>query len=183
MKRILLPMLGVALFIASAGARQAPQVAPASQQPSDVSTTISSDSAGTPPRFAVPYFIPLSKDAETVKAARTIAEVLWNDLNFESEFALVPRDVYATIPSATSMFDVPLDRWREVNADGVIIGTVQKVDTGVRIEVRLFNVRSRTSAFGREYLGSIANPRIFAHKMSDEIHSSSARCAAWPKPS
>jgi TolB protein len=170
MKRILLAILGVALLISSAGALQAPQVAPASQQPSDVSTTISSEAAGTPPRFAVPDFIPLSKDAETVNAARAIAGVLWDDLNFEREFALIPRDVYATIPPATSMLDVPLDRWREVNADGVIIGTVQKVDTGVRIEVRLFNVRSRTSAFGREYLGSIANPRIFAHKISDEIH-------------
>ena len=81
MKRILLAILGVALLISTAGALQAPQVAPASQQPSDVSTTISSEAAGTPPRFAVPDFIPLSKDAETVNAARAIAEVLWNDLN------------------------------------------------------------------------------------------------------
>ena len=59
MKQILLPILGAALLIVTAGARQAPQVAPASQQPSDVSTTISSDAAGTPPRFAVPDFIAL----------------------------------------------------------------------------------------------------------------------------
>jgi len=86
----------------------------------------------------VPDFIALSKDAETVDAARTIARVLLDDLNFEHEFALIPRDVYATIPPPPRCYDVPLDRWREVNADGVIIGTVQKVDTGVRVEVRLF---------------------------------------------
>ena len=34
-----------------------------------------------------------------VDAARTIAQVLWDDLTFEREFALIPRDTYATIPA------------------------------------------------------------------------------------
>jgi TolB protein len=168
MTRILLPF-SIALFIIASAAARPAQQPPQSQPPTEIVTTITSD-AGMPPRLAVPEFVALSKDAETVAAARTIAAVLWNDLNFEREFAMVPRDINATIPPATSMYDVPLDRWREVNADGVVIGMVQKVDNGVRIEVRLFNVRSRTSAFGREYSGSIANPRIFAHRISDEIH-------------
>ena len=55
--------------------------------------------AGAPPRFAVPDFIALSPDAETVgDRARRSAQVLWDDLNFEREFALIPRDIYATIP-------------------------------------------------------------------------------------
>src|SRR5216684_2469981 len=174
MKRTPFTIAGAALVIAALGAQQpaapAPQQPAASQQPSDVTTTISSGGVGTPPRFAVPDFIALSKDAETVDAARTIPRVLLDDLNFEHEFALIPRDVYATIPAATSMYDVPLDRWREVNADGVIIGTVQKVDNGVRVEIRLFNVRTGQSAFGREYSGSIANPRVYAHQCSDEVH-------------
>src|SRR5262245_13314799 len=151
MKRILFSLAAAVCVIASPGASQQP---PATQQPSDISTSISSGDPGATPRFAVPDFIALSKDAETIKAAKTIAEVLWNDLNFEREFALVPRDVNATIPAATSMADVPLDRWREVNADGVIIGTIQKLDAGVRLEVRLFNVRRKASVFGREYSGS-----------------------------
>ena len=40
----------------------------------------------------------LSSDAETVDAAKTIAQVLWDDLNFEREFALIPRDIYASDP-------------------------------------------------------------------------------------
>jgi TolB protein len=42
----------------------------------------------------------------------------------------------------------------------------------VRVEIRLYNVRSRSSAFGKEYTGSAANPRIYAHTMSDELHES-----------
>jgi TolB protein len=176
MNRTLLTIAAPGLVIAALAAQQPPTAVPqqpptaAPQQPSEVTTTISSGEVGTPPRFAVPDFIALSKDSETVDAAKTIARVLLDDLSFEHEFALIPRDVYATIPAATSMYDVPLARWREVNADGVIIGTVQKVDTGVRVEVRLFNVRGGQSAFGREYSGSIANPRVYAHQFADDVH-------------
>ena len=74
----------------------------------------------------MPEFIALTRDAETQAIARTITQVLFDDLTFEREFALIPRDIYATIPAATAFADVPFDRWRELNADGLVIGTVQK---------------------------------------------------------
>jgi TolB protein len=156
-------------LIAAAQAPQQPPAPAAPQQPSEISTTIIGG-PGTLPRFAVPDFIALSNDAETKDAAQTIGRVLWDDLSFEREFALIPRDVYNTIPAATSMNDVPFDRWREVNADGVIIGTVQRTDAGIKVEVRVFNVSSRQSAFAREYAGSAANKRLYAHTISDEVH-------------
>jgi TolB protein len=160
----------VAVLVALATLGVLAQAPPAAQQPSEVSTTISSGETGAPPRFAVPDFIALSPDAETAAVAKSIGQVLWDDLSFEREFALIPRDTYATIPPARSFADVPFNRWREIGADGVIIGTVQKVGTTVKVEARLFNVRTRQSAFGREYDGSAANPRIYAHTIADEIH-------------
>src|SRR5436190_8324277 len=171
MKRTLPAIAAAAvLLIATTGAQQPPASPGQPQQPSEVSTTISSDLAGSAPRFAVPDFIALSNDAETKDAAQTIGRVLWDDLNFEREFALIPRDVYTSIPAATSINDVPFDRWREVNADGVIVGTVQRTETGVKVEVRVFNVSSRQSAFAREYSGSAANKRLYAHTIADEVH-------------
>src|SRR5581483_2007555 len=169
MTRTLIATIGAAVAATVlVGAQQsgqppAPGGAPATQQPSDVSTTIVGADRGAVPRFAVPDFIALSNDAETKDAAQTIGRVLWDDLNFEREFALIPRDVYTSIPAATSISDVPFDRWREVNADGVIVGTVQRTDTGIKVEVRVFNVSSRQSAFAREYAGSAANKRLYAH--------------------
>jgi TolB protein len=159
--------LVITAFGAPAPRAQAPQTP---QQPSEVRTTISSGDAGTPPRYAVPDFLALSSDAETLDAAKTIARVLWDDLNFEREFAMIPRDTYSTIPAAKSIFDVPFDRWRELNADGVVIGAVEKTAGGIRVEVRLFNVRTRESAFAKEYSGSVANRRLYAHTIADEIH-------------
>jgi TolB protein len=145
------------------------QPTPPPQQPTDIVTTISGE-VGAPPRLAVPDFIPLSSDAETVAIARMIGQVLWDDLNYEREFTFIPRDVYASVPKATSFTDVPFDRWRELNADGIVIGTVQKTGNLLRVEVRLFQVRSGQQAFGKVYSGSPANPRSYAHMVADEIY-------------
>jgi TolB protein len=104
-----------------------------------------------------------------VEAARVIGQVLWDDLNFEREFDMIPRDTYASIPAARSMTSVPFDRWRELGADGLVIGSVQRQGDTFRVAVTLFGVKARDAAFAREYTASVANPRFFAHTISDEI--------------
>src|SRR6266566_6524267 len=150
----LMTAVAVTAFV-TLGAR-AQQPAPAApQQPGDITTTITGE-GGAAPRLAVPEFIAVTRDAETQAIAKTITQVLFDDLTFEREFALIPRDTYATIPAATSFDDVPFDRWRELNADGVVVGTVQKTSAGVHVELRLYNVRTMTQAFGKSYDGSTA---------------------------
>src|SRR4029453_15587206 len=79
------------------GQQPPPHPPPTTQQPSDIVAAISTEGGG-PPRLAVPDFIALSPDAETVAIAKILGQVLWDDLNFEHEFAFIPRDVYASIP-------------------------------------------------------------------------------------
>jgi TolB protein len=146
----------------------APQPAPPQQQ-SAISTRITA-SPGMQPRLAIPDFIALSPDAETAAAAKTIARVLWDDLQFEREFYLIARDTYQTIPQPPSLEQVPLDRWKELGADGVVVGSVRKTASGVAVQVRLLDVATGTSVLAKEYTGSIANPRLYAHTVSDEIH-------------
>ena len=128
--RILAPA-ALATATALSAATQTPATSQlASQQPtprqqSEINLIIG-ERIGTPPNFAVPDFLALSDDPETRAAAKTLAQVLWDDLAFEREFRLIPRDTYLTIPPARSLTDVPFDRWRELGADGVIIATVQK---------------------------------------------------------
>jgi TolB protein len=166
-------LLAAAVVAASAvvAAQQPATPAPSPQQPSTVGITISGE-PGAQTRLAVPDLLALSSDRETTEAARIIGEVLWDDLNFEREFYMIPRDTYKSIAAAPTIDTVPYDRWRELGADGVVIGTVQKVAAGVRVELRLYNVRARQAIFGREYTGSAANPRLYAHTMSDELHDS-----------
>ena len=165
MTKIILTIAAALVFTQQPPASQQPPP----QQPSDIAVPITGD-GGQPPRLAVPEFIALSNDAETVAIARIISQVLWDDLNYEREFLFIPRDVYSTIPKASSLAEIPFDRWRELNADGLVTGTVQKTGNLLRVEVRLFNVRSRQSVFGKVYSGSPANPRSYAHMSADEIY-------------
>jgi len=158
-------LIGVVIAV-HPGAR-AQQAQPAPQQPSEIELRISGD-PGAPPRYAVPEFVALTPDA--AEAAKTLGQVLWDDLNFEREFYLIPRDTYATVPVARTREQIAFDAWRELGADAVVYGTVQRVGNELRVEVRLFNVRSRQSAFGKEYTGPAANPRLIAHTSADEIH-------------
>jgi TolB protein len=151
----------VAAPIIAKAARQA-------QQPSEIATVISSDSAGTPPRYAVPDFVALTPDAAEI--AKTIGQVLWDDLNFEREFYMIPRDTYGSVAVARTPEQVPFAAWRELGADAVVFGTVQRTGNDVRVQVRLFSVRSRASVFAKEYSGTAVNPRLYAHTISDEIH-------------
>jgi TolB protein len=151
------------------GAQAPPQQPPAQQPPTEV-TIVIKGSSDLPPKYAVPDFIALSNDAETVAAAKVMGQVLWDDLNYEREFYLIPRDTYRSIPQPPSLDQVPLDRWRELGADGVIVGSVRKASTGIVVQVRLLEATTGKSALSKEYSGSIANPRLYAHTVADEIH-------------
>jgi TolB protein len=170
-KRLEYKLIAAALTAMSAVlAAQQPAPAPAPQQQTSVIGKISGESSGTAPRMAVPDFLALSPDQETQDAARVIAQVLWDDLQFEREFYMIPRDTYKSIPTAPSFTAVPWERWRELGADGVVIGSVQRAANGIRVEVHLYSIRSRESVIAREYAGSAANPRVYAHTIADELH-------------
>jgi len=106
-KSIIPGVLAIALLTAWPQAQQ-PAQPPAPQQPSEVAVPITTE-GGEAPRLAVPDFIALSTDAETVATAKTISQVLWDDLNFEREFAFIPRDVYNSVPKTTSFSDIPFE--------------------------------------------------------------------------
>lgn len=160
--------LAAAASLVVSGAQQPPPPPPPQQQ-SEVITKITS-APGVPPKLAVVGFIPLSSDAETVAAAKTITDVLHDDINYEREYYLIPKDTVASVPKPSSIDNVPMDRWKELNADGVVVGSIQKAPSGVIVRVRLINVATGASVFGREYTGAVANPRRYAHTIWDEMY-------------
>lgn len=162
-----------ATVILTAQAPPAPQQPPTSTE-FEIKTTIRGE-PGAPPHYAVPDFIALTNDKETADAARLIAQVLWDDLSFEREFDMIPRDTYRTIETIPTTDTIAFDRWRELGADGVIKGSVRKTGNTFQVEMRLFNVRARAVALGRVYDNvSLRNPRTVSHTMSDEIHQTQA---------
>src|SRR5918995_4242651 len=105
------------LWIAAAFAVAIPVVAQVPQQPSEVAVVISGD-PGTPPRYAVPDFVAATPDSAEI--AKTLGQVLWDDLSFEREFYLIPRDTYSTVPAARTPDQINFNSWRELGADAVV---------------------------------------------------------------
>jgi TolB protein len=139
------------------------------QQPSSVTVVIGGP-AGLPPKYAIPDFIPLTNDSETVAAAKLMGQILWDDLNFEREVYMISRDTYRSIPQPPSIEQVPVDRWKELNADAVVAGSVQKTAKGFLVRMRLIEVATGRSVLAKEYEGATRNPRLFPHTISDDIH-------------
>jgi TolB protein len=155
--------------------QQPPPTPPPGQQPSEIITVLRGGDPSLPPKLAVPLFIALTPEPETAAAAKTIGEVLWDDLEFEKEFYMIPQDTYRSIPQPASLDQVQLDRWKELGADGVLVGSVRKTPTGVTVQFRLINVSNGASAMAKEYSGSartiqVADSRQYAHTIADELH-------------
>jgi TolB protein len=165
MRRLRTPASLLAILIAAAGLW--PLAAQNQNQQPEIELVIGGDT-GTPPRYAVPEFVATSADAGDI--ARTVTQVLWDDLAFEREFYLIPRDTYSTVPAARSPEQVPFASWRELGADAVFFGSVQKTGDKVVVQVRLFNVRTRQQVFSKEYSGGASNPRLYAHNIADDVH-------------
>jgi TolB protein len=153
------------LFAACAGLALFAQDPPSQQQPPGTVVRIEvSGAPGLPPKYAVPDFI--GDDA----VGKVLGQVLWDDLNFEREFYLIPRDTYRSIPQPASLDQVSLDRWKELGADGLVVGSVRRSGANLIVQVRLIQVATGQSAFAKEYSGNGNNPRFFAHTIADEIH-------------
>jgi len=172
MSRVFRSLMCIGLFSATVLlSGQQPDEPPQLPRPRSEVSLIIGDRIGTQPRIAVPDCLALSGDADMKAIAKTVAEVLWDDLDFEREFRMVARDTYDSVPAARSLVDLPLDAWRELGTDGIVSCAVERVgDDRLRVTARLFNARSMTSAFGVEYTGSMSSVRTYAHQLSDEIH-------------
>ena len=100
--------------------------------------------------------------------------MLWDDLAFEKEFYLLPRDILRTVPRPASVEQVSMDRWKELGADGLVVGTVRKTADGIVVEARLMRVMNGAMTLGKQYSGSAKSladgGRVFAHGIADEIH-------------
>ena len=127
---------------------------------------------GLPPHIAVPPFVVLTPDQITQDAARTLTDVLSADLKFEREFDVMPAASYAGIPSAQTIDALPFDRWAQLGADYVALGSVKASATAGQfdVELRVVSVRERRQAYGAAFTSTARSARRVAHTFSDEMH-------------
>ena len=122
---------------------------------------------GAAVRYAVPDFVPATPDLTEV--GRILAQVLWNDLEFERELYMIPRDTYASIPRVGAGALPLFPAWRELGAEALVSGSVEKVGDLLRVDFRLYRVSDQQQVLAARYEAEARNPRLLAHRISDEI--------------
>lgn len=124
------------------------------------------------PKIGVPNF--LTAGGNVTEAAQVLADVLWADLDYEREYYMISRKSSAGIPSAATPQALPFDKWQEIGADFVLMGTAREAGGKMSVEIRLIAVRgdkAGTQAWGRVYDGcATANARFCAHSIADDMH-------------
>jgi TolB protein len=136
------------------------------QQPTELSLEIRSGAGGSVV-YAVPDFVAATPDVADI--AKTLSQVLWDDLNFEREFRMLPRDVSASVartgPGALPNFA----SWKELGVDALVSGTVSKMGDDIQIEFRLFNVGTQQAVLAKALKASAQKPRLLPHTISNQI--------------
>lgn len=157
------------------GTAARPPQTPQNPQPQN-NIFVSLGDNSTHPLIAIPAFTGAGADAELLAAGKTVADVLWDDVDFEAEFQLVSKDAAARVPLAQTVESVPFDRWETLGADALVIGTIQRAATGFAVDIKLIGVRGQLrgqvmSSFAQSYKGCVfTNARACAHYISDDLH-------------
>ncbi len=124
---------------------------------------------GRAPRLGFAEFLVTGSDADLRTASGTVSQVLYDDLEFEREFAMIARTASSKIPTTTAEA-MPYEAWNEVGADLVLVGSASRTDAALTIEVRIMNVERKASVFGKRYACTMRDPRYCAHTIADEVH-------------
>lgn len=125
-------------------------------------------------RLAFPEFQSKSSDANAVKLTNLFNQVLWDDLDFSGNVALVSRSFYP-VGKFLAPTDIHPDDWTKpgVNAQYITFGNIELVNGVLRIEERLWDLGVVEN---RELIGDRALPaasddavRVAAHMFADKI--------------
>lgn len=112
--------------------------------------------AGAPPRLAVLPFTHVGAEEDLPALAASLHDVLRADLAFEDAF-----DLQADAADASAGATSP--------ADWVLSGQLSRPDGLLHLEIRIRDAAGRLLAFGQEFVGATARPRLVAHVAADAI--------------
>lgn len=109
---------------------------------------------------------PLSATPGAEEAARTLHEVLWQDLDWSMVFDLVPQDLYPQMEAGDARPDFAA--WRRTGADALLHALVRQADDAIYVEFRLYDIRSGDQVHSQGFTDFIENARKIAHQINDD---------------
>jgi len=122
--------------------------------------------------LAVADIQPASKEkaSELSETIKTFNQVLWDDLSFSGSFTMAGRSFYPPKPIVRPE-DLNYEEWNTLpfKVSFLTAGTLDVAGGSLRAELRIFDMKSRTMAFGQKITGDPDQIRAVAHRWADEI--------------
>ena len=119
-------LLGAALAASAPAAGVDTTPASRDLQQTEIRTTLGRAS-GRLPHLAVPAFIVTGADAELQEAGKTLADVLWKDLEFEREYQMISQSGGAAQVAPAPAEALAFDTWSQLGADEVLVASAEGV--------------------------------------------------------
>jgi TolB protein len=128
-------------------------------------------SAARLPKLAIPAFLLEAGDSELQQASKTLADVLWKDLEFERGYQMISQTGNAASVPPAPADALAYETWNQIGADEVLVGTLRRTDASLQVDVRVMSVERKVSTFAKRYSAcSVRSLRLCAHTISDELH-------------
>ncbi len=102
------------------------------------------------------------------EVARTIHDVVRDDLDFSGYFQIVPEE-YLKLIKDTDERRVNFKEWLGIGAESLLLGRVDLDPNSVVFEGRLYNTADQKMKVGKIYRGERDLERVMAHRLSNEI--------------
>jgi TolB protein len=117
--------------------------------------------------IALPAFT-APADTKVQEFARTIHDVINDDLDFSGYFSLVPEE-YHKLVHGDPGGKINYKEWIGVGADALVFGQVTFAQPNIVFEGKLFDTADEKILLGKLYRGEPDLARVMAHKLSNEI--------------
>ncbi|HKN46686.1 MAG TPA: hypothetical protein VJ144_01840, partial [Candidatus Polarisedimenticolia bacterium] len=118
--------------------------------------------------IALPPFQIAGGDPHMPEVARTIHDVVRDDLEFSGYFQIVPEEYLKLIKDADER-RVNFKEWLGIGAESLLLGRVDLDPNSVVFEGRLYNTADQRMVLGKRYRGERDLERVVAHRLSNEI--------------
>ena len=120
---------------------------------------------------ALPDFHFTSQSVKDNEIKNEIHQVIWNDLTYSRVFKLVPKEHYSYIKKHDPSNIIYRD-WASIQANILISGRVEfSREQRIIFSMKVYDIKSETSIFGRNFGGKKEFLRLIAHRAADAVMS------------
>jgi TolB protein len=118
--------------------------------------------------IALPAFQTVGGEDRLREAARTMRDVVRDDLDFSGYFQIIPED-YLKLVKATGDPRIDFKEYLGVGAESLLVGKVDSEPNTVVFEGRVYDTGEKRMLLGKRYRGEPELARVMAHRLSNEI--------------